>query len=64
VESLEGSQKNISTNPTTLRQPVGTYPNPACPNNNDSIIGGGETDRDYDPFAPPEGSSMIEQLTY
>jgi hypothetical protein len=66
VESSEGSQKNSPTNPTILRQPVGTYSNPAYTNNNNnnSITSGGGTERDYDPFAPPEGSSMIQQLIY
>jgi hypothetical protein len=63
VEPSEGSQKNISTNPTILHQLVGTYPNPAYPNNdNDNITSNGETDKD--PFTPAKGSSMIEQLTY
>jgi hypothetical protein len=62
--SKEGSQKNSPTNPTTLHHSVGTNLNPSYTYNNNDITSGGETDIDYDPFAPPEGNSMIEQSTY
>jgi hypothetical protein len=44
VKSSKESQKNSPTNPTFLRQPVGTYPNPVYSNNNNhNITSGGET---------------------
>jgi hypothetical protein len=61
--------ENSPTNPSASSTPnpshlAGTYPNLAYPNNynNDNITSGGETDKDS--FTPPEGSSMIEQVTY